>query len=320
MMSLKWIFNFNLELGVKMKELLSISGQTPLVKLQLPELAHINLFAKLEYYNPTGSIKDRAASYILKTLLQNQEIKQDTTIIESSSGNFGIALAAACRFFNLKFCCVIDPNITKINELILKATCDRVIKVSKPDEYGGYLRTRIETVKDILKHEKNIYWINQYGNPYNRDAYQRLGDEICDEITDIDYIFVAVSSGGTISGISKQIKSRSPNTKIIAVDSEGSVIFGEKPQKRKIPGIGSSIVPEILKDAKIDDVVIIDENSTISMCNYMLKNQSMFIGGSSGTVMSAVLKYFNGQAYFNKPNVVVIFPDKGDRYIDIIYK
>jgi 2,3-diaminopropionate biosynthesis protein SbnA len=295
-------------------------GNTPLVQINLEGLKNINLYAKLEFSNPTGSVKDRAAAYIIQKLLKTEEIKSDTTILESSSGNFGIALSAYCKKNNLKFYCIIDPNITKTNEVLLNSLCSKIIKVTEPDGTGGYLLNRIKKVKELLLAISNSYWINQYHSLYNAEAYYNtLGIEICKQVDKIDYIFIAVSSGGTITGVSQRIKENFPKTKIIAVDIDGSVIFGGKPKKRHIPGIGSSMVPSILKYAKIDEVVIVDELNTVAMCNELLREHAMFCGGSSGSVTVAVKQYFEFKRFDERPNVVAIYPDKGDRYIDSVY-
>jgi amino acid adenylation domain-containing protein len=158
------------------------------------------------------------------------------------------------------------------------------------------------------------------GNPLNAEAYHHsLGNEICQQMENIDYIFMGVSSGGTITGVSNKIKERFPRAKVIAVDIVGSVIFGHPPRKRYIPGIGSSMVPEILKKAKIDDVMMIDEVSTIDMCHELLKEHYIFAGGSSGSAFAAIKRYFAGKKLKKKVNVVTVFADRGERYADTIY-
>jgi cysteine synthase A len=297
-------------------------GNTPMVQLQAhePGFKNINLFAKLEFYNPTGSVKDRAANYIIKKLLDRKEIDKDSTLIESSSGNFGIALSAHCKKNGLKFIAVVDPCILSINELLIKSFGAKVIKVNIPDCSGGYLLSRIKKVKDLVNEIDNSYWVNQYANPYNAEAYYHtLGNEICDQMGNIDYIFLGVSSGGTITGVSNKIKERFPKAKVIAVDIVGSVIFGHTPHKRYIPGIGSSMVPEILKKARIDDVVMIDEVSTIDMCHELLKKHYIFAGGSSGSVFAAIKKYFARKKLNRKVNVVTVFADRGERYANTLY-
>jgi cysteine synthase A len=295
-------------------------GNTPMVKVEPKGLDNVNLYAKLEGYNPMGSVKDRSAVYMLKKAIEEGKINKNTVVLESSSGNLGIALSVYCKEFGLKFYCIVDPHISSINEYIIKTLSTKMIKVTKLDENGGYLLNRIRKVNELLKEIPNSFWVNQYANPYNPEAYKEtLGKEICDDLKVIDYIFLGVSSGGTITGLSQKIKEVFPKVKVVAVDIMGSVIFGGAPQKRYIPGIGSSIVPNVLKDAKIDEVIIINEASTIKGCHELLKNHNLFVGGSSGSVYSAVKKYFKNKKFKIKPNVVVIFADKGDRYINTVY-
>jgi N-(2-amino-2-carboxyethyl)-L-glutamate synthase len=296
---------------------LGYTGNTPLIKINCE--SDINFYVKYEGVNPSGSVKDRAAYYLLDKLLKNGEINKDTVIIESSSGNFGIALSSYCRIFGLKCTIVIDPNVLDINELIITSLATNVIKVTERDITGGFLLTRINYIKEVLKKNSNFYWANQYSNPYIAEAYKNtLGKEICDDLM-VDYVFLGVSSGGTITGVSNAVKERYPNAKVIAVDSVGSVIFGGAPKKRYIPGIGSSMRPDILKKAIIDDVVMIDETEVINKCQHFLRENMMLIGGSSASVYCAVEKYFSGRTFLRKPNVVAVFADRGDRYIDTIY-
>lgn len=295
-------------------------GATPIVKLFYPDLSNINIYSKLEFSNPTGSVKDRAASYILDKLLNEKKINYDTEIIESSSGNFAISLSSYCKYKNLKFTCVIDPVINPINETIIKNLGANIIKVQERDKCGGYLQTRLKVINEILKEKDNIYWVNQYASPYNVEAYYKtLGEEICNEVENIDYVFLGVSSGGTITGVSKKVKERFPDAKVIAVDIIGSVIFGGEAKTRYIPGIGSSIVPHNISNAKIDDVVMVNEVETIEMCHDLLNRHCIMAGGSSGSVIAGIKKYFLKNCIKPNANVVTIFPDRGDRYADTIY-
>lgn len=295
-------------------------GQTPLVELKSKDLKNLHLFAKIESFNPTGSVKDRAAAYLIEKLLKNGEIDRKTTIIESSSGNFGLALSAYTKRHGLKFCCVVDKSVSPFNENLMRELGATIVKIDKPDKNGNYLLNRIKKVKELKKNIPNSYWVNQYANVYNAEAYYNtLGNELCSEFNNIDYVFMAVSSGGTITGTSQKIKEVFPNAKIVAVDIEGSIIFGGAPKKRHIYGMGSSMVPKILKKSKIDDVVIIDEVSAVKMCHELLKRYSIFAGGSSGAVFAAVKKYFAAVKVEKESNVIMIFPDKGDRYTTTIY-
>lgn len=303
-----------------MKKYLEQLGNTPVVNLADKMFYDLNIHIKLEFFNPTGSVKDRAASYILNKIISNGEIDKDTIIIESSSGNFGIALASYCKMLGLKFFCVIDPNITYTNEMLIRKLSTETFLVKKHDKNGGYLMERIKKVKQLQEQYEKTYWINQYGNLYNAEAYyMTLGKELCSEIKPIDYIFMGVSSCGTITGVSQRIKEKYPDAKVIAVDIVGSVIFGGKSKKRYIPGIGSSMQPPNLKYAKIDEVIQVTEEETVNMCNYLLENHQIFAGGSSGSVMVAIHNYFKSKKIENV-NVVAIFADRGDRYSATIYK
>lgn len=296
----------------KIKYLLENSA---VVKLNVPS---INVYAKLEYNNFSGSIKDRAAFNILREAIKDGLVNNDSHIIESSSGNFAIALMSICQRLGLKFTAVVDPNINKGYESLLRLGCN-VEMVDEIDATGGYLLTRISKVEDLCRKNPNFFWTNQYDNPNNYlGYYDSLGKEICDHFEKLDYIFIAVSSGGTITGIAKRLKENFPNIKVIGVDIEGSVVFGAKPGKRYVSGLGASKVPSILDLSLIDDVVHVSHMELIQGCNMLLNEQSIFAGGSSGAAYFA-LKNYEGYSTKDKPNVLFICADKGYTYLDTIY-
>jgi len=297
-------------------------GNTPMVQLPIADKPDLSIFAKLEFYNPTGSVKDRAACYIISRLLKEGTINKETTIIESSSGNFGVALSAYAKLHGLKFVCVIDKTTLPVNEMLIRLQGAEVIRITEPDEHGGYLLNRIKKIKEILATNDNVYWVNQYANPLNARAYYNsLGIEICLEAPrqKIDYLFMGISSGGTITGVSQRIKENYPEAKIIAVDVDGSIIFGGKSHKRFIPGIGSSMRPEIIKQAIIDDVISVNEDETIEACRELLEKHNLYAGGSSGSVYAGIKKYFDKNEIDSKVNVMCVFADSGERYITTIY-
>lgn len=297
-------------------------GNTPLIALKKGEDPNLNISAKLEFYNPTGSVKDRAALYILNSLLNRGEIDHNTTIIESSSGNFGVSLSAYTKLKGLRFICVIDKNTLPVNEMLIRLQGAEVICITEPDECGGYLLNRLRKIREIMQTTDNIYWVNQYENPLNAQAYYNsLGNEICLEAPrqQLDYLFMGVSSGGTITGVSQKVKEKFPKAQVIAVDVEGSVIFGGDARKRFIPGIGSSLRPKILNAAVIDDVVMVNEEETMDSCTELLEKYNLYVGGSSGSVYAAVKKYFRISGVYKPTNVMCVFADKGERYITTIY-
>src|SRR5213593_2355783 len=276
-------------LVTRLAQLGKILRPTPHVPLAVQGM---QLFAKLEYVNPVGSIKDRPAFWILKRAAERGEICDETTVIESSSGNFASALAAFTRLVGLRFIPVIDPNVSSTYESFLRRICDTVVKVDERDDTGGFLKTRLQMVEHLCMTVPNAYWTNQYANPDAADAhYQLTAGEICDDFDLLDYVFIGVSTGGTIAGMSRRLKERYPNVRIIAVDTQGSVIFGDTPRKRHIPGVGSSIVPTLVSQALIDDVILIPERETVAACRELLVTHGLFAGGSSGTAFAAIKRY-----------------------------
>lgn len=289
-------------------------GNTPTVFIHgLP-----SYYAKLEGYNPFGSIKDRAAAYVLQKGYEEEVITSKTNIIESSSGNFAIALAAVCQIYRNEFTCVVDKNLLPINKKILESYNAKIVIANKVDENGSYLKDRLDIIKELIKENGNLYWVNQYDNAYIRRAYyDTIGSELCDKFSEIDYLFVPVSTCGTISGLSKRMKEEYPAIKIIAVDVIGSKIFCDATSEiRHIPGMGASIVPGNLSFALIDDIIRVSEIDAICHCRKLLK-QGILAGGSSGATSAAVEKYFKGLSVNGV--IMSIFPDRGERYLSTIY-
>jgi cysteine synthase A len=280
----------------------------------------MRLFAKIEYVNPFGSIKDRSAYWILKRAAERGEIDDGTTVVESSSGNFACALATLTRLVGLRFVPVIDPNISGSYESFLRRLCPDVVKVDVRDDTGGFLKTRLATVQRLCATLPNAYWTDQYGNPDAMDAHYRLtAAEVCAEFESLDYAFISVSTGGTIAGMSRRLKERYPDVRIVAVDSRGSVIFGDAPRKRFIPGLGSSIVPPLVSRARIDDVVLIPEREAAAACRELLLEHGLLVGGSSGSAFAAVKRYAPRMAGAREPTVLFVCADRGTPYIDTVF-
>jgi cysteine synthase A len=280
----------------------------------------MNLFAKLECVNPVGSIKDRSAYWILKRAAERGDICDETTVIESSSGNFATALATFTRLVGLRFIPVIDPNISGTYEAFLRRVCATVVKVEKRDDTGGFLKTRLETVQQLCAVTPSAYWPNQYGNLDAVEAhYELTGAEICADFESLDYAFIGVGTAGTIAGVSRRLKERYPKIRIVAVDAEGSMIFGGPPRKRHIPGVGSSIVPPLLSHATIDDIVLIPERESAEACLELLNTHGLYVGGSSGTAFAAVKRYAAKMAGPRHPTMLFLCPDRGGPYLDTIF-
>ncbi len=298
----------------------SCVGQTPLVRLhRLFPQAGLEIIAKLEFLNPGGSVKDRPARFIVEKGLQDGTISSRTHLIESTSGNLGIALAMMARVYKLSFTSVVDPKISPTNLQILRQLGANVDMVRELDDQGGYLKTRIKRVQELVKTIPHSLWINQYANQLNWQAhYNGIGGEIIADLDGaLDCVVIAVSTTGTILGVARRLREKFPNLRVIAVDAVGSVIFGAPPGKRELPGIGSSRVPELLNKTEIDEIVYVDDWESTQGCRDLVTHEGIFAGGSSGSVVAAIKKRI---PTFPKPyRVLTVFPDRGERYLDLVY-
>ncbi len=300
------------------KEIDDIASQALFFKIP-PNFAGLPVYLKLEGLNLAGSIKLKTAKYLIHSLLDSQQIvKGKTRVIESSSGNLGVALSIVCKSQSIPFTCVTDPNTNSNNIKLMRLYGAEVICVNTRDENGGYLGTRIKTIKSILASNPNFVWTNQYGNISNPMAhYSTTAQEIMQEFPSVNYLFVGTGTSGTLMGCAKYFKEVSPSTKIIAVDVDGSVTFRHPAKKRYIPGLGTSIRPSIVNEKLLDEVMLIKEQDTIITCYEILQQTGLLVGGSTGTVLSAIHKKQN---IFHPTDIVVaISPDFGERYLDSIY-
>ncbi len=295
-------------------------GDTPLVRLRRLFQDGPQVFAKLELLNPGGSVKDRPARYIIERGLRDGTIAPGTTIVESSSGNFGIALAMAARIYELDFVCVVDPKISPLNLRILGQLGARVEMVTRPDAFGGYLHTRLERVRELIAEIPGSYWIDQYANELNtRCHYDGIGSEIVEALGDerVDVLVAAVSTTATMLGAARRLREAWPDVRVVAVDAAGSVIFGTPPGPRDLPGIGSSRRPELLRDEEVDEVLHVDDHDSARGCRELLLGEGILAGGSSGAVIAAVQRL--APTLPRGARVVAVLPDRGERYMDSVY-
>ncbi|MEU5907122.1 2,3-diaminopropionate biosynthesis protein SbnA [Micromonospora sp. NPDC047467] len=290
--------------------------ETELVRLQHPRL---HLFVKLESGNPTGSVKDRSAVWVLCDAVRSGAIGPRTTVVESSSGNFALSLATFCRQLGVEFVPVIDPNVNAPTEDRLRRLCHRVEKVDRRDETGGFLLSRLARVEELRRELDDVYWTDQYANPAAaRGHYELTGAELVAQLERIDYLFVGVGTGATINGLSRRVTETNPGVIVVAVDVAGSAIFGAAPHRRLIPGIGSSIRPPLVEDAVIDEVRTVSELDEVVGCRRLLRDHQVYAGGSTGAVYSAIDRYFDG-FQGAAPVVAFLCMDNGEPYRDTVY-
>lgn len=299
--------------------ILSCIGNTPLVQLtHIFPASSIQLFGKLEMFNPGGSIKDRTAYNILKNAIDKGILHENSTVIESTSGNMGIGLARICHFLGLKLILVTDPHINEMCVSILITFNANIITVTQHDGKGGYLNTRLEKVQQLLSEIPNSFWPNQYHNMDNPLAHEQTYSEIVLTLgKNPDYIYVSTSTCGTLRGLADAIAKYNAHTKIIAVDAKGSVIFDDLPQKRIIPGMGASRKSTFIQMEQVHQVVHISDQETVEGCYQLLDTESILAGGSSGAIVKAMEKTISQLP--ENATVVAILPDNGERYLQTIY-
>jgi cysteine synthase A len=297
-----------------------------LPKTRVVRLPHpgIRLYAKMESENRTGSAKDRAAIWILREAVRRGEITSDTTVVESSSGNFALSLASFLHELGVPFIPVLDPNVNAATERTLRRLCARVEKVTEPDGAGGYLLSRLARVAGLREELAEVYWPDQYANPDGAHGHYALtAAELLDAVDRVDYLFVGVGTGATINGLSRRVSAAHPEVTVIAVDVEGSAIFGAPPARRLIPGIGSSIRPPLVDSALIGDVVVLSEVDEVAGCRALLSDHGIYAGGSTGCVYAAVTRHFGDHSATghggHEPVVVFLCADRGEPYADTVY-
>jgi len=295
-------------------------GRTPLVALgrQFPPPGP-TVIAKLELMNPSGSMKDRSAAYIVEQGIADGTITAASHLIESSSGNFGIALATAARVYDLDFTCVIDPKTTPANLRILERLGTRVEMVTEPDDHGCYLDARLARVRELCRETPGGLWINQYANERSWQAhYYGTASEILADLDRPVHCLVApVSTTGTIVGLARRLREAFPALVVVAVDAEGSVIFGGPPGSRPIPGLGSGRRPELLAAGEVDEVIPVSARDAVAGCRALADREGILAGGSSGAVIAAIDRL--RPRLPDHWQIVTVLADRGDRYLDQIY-
>jgi cysteine synthase A len=294
----------------------SITNDSNFVRIRALGLSQ--LYAKIEGLNPAGSIKIKTALGMIASLEARGQIRSDTVLIESSSGSLGVALSMICAERGYKFTCVVDPNASDQNVKMMKALGANIIVVTERDINGGFLGTRIALIKHLVATDARFLWLNQYANPDNPRAHFRTtARSIFERFDRIDYLFIGAGTTGTLMGCVDFFRQHSPRTKIVAVDSIGSVTFGFEPSPRFIPGLGTSRRPEVYTPEGIHEFAMVAEVDTVAMCRYLAYTNGFLAGGSTGTVLAAVHQWRDQIP--TDATVVAISPDLGERYLDTVY-
>lgn len=294
----------------------TLVGNTPMIKLNnIPGIDEnsVNLFAKLEYFNPTGSIKDRVALRMIENAEKNGDITAGDTLIEPTSGNTGIGIAAIGVAKGYKVIITMPNTMSEERIKLIKAYGADVILTDGTKGMSG----AIEKAEEIAKTIPRSMIMGQFINPSNPEVhFDTTGPEIWND-TDgqVDIVVIAAGTGGTVTGVGKFLKSKSSKIKVVAVEPLSSpVLSGGKPGSHKIQGIGAGFVPDILDKAVIDEIVTVTDEEAYNYGKQLASNEGLLVGISSGAALAAATKIANRVENSGK-NIVVILPDTGTRYL-----
>lgn len=297
--------------------ILDLIGNTPIVRLKNMESkfglnSNIELYGKLERNNPAGSIKDRAVKHIILDLFKDGKLKEGYTIIEPTSGNTGIAMAAIGRYLKLNVIIVMPSSMSEERRKLIK---DYGAKLELVD---GGMDVAVERANQLNKKIPNSVIPGQFVNESNVMAhYLTTAPEIFRDIPDLAYIFAGIGTGGTITGIGQYVMDNKRNTKVIGVEPEASPLLTKgRSGPHKIQGLGANFVPEILDLKVVEKIVDVSNDNAINTARELCFNEGLYVGISSGASVYAAIDYSKqlDNDSKNKIKMLCILPDTGERY------
>ena len=295
---------------------LDLVGQTPLVRLNnliKKEGLEADVLAKLEYFNPAGSVKDRIAKEMILDAMEKGLINENTTLIEPTSGNTGIGLSAVATSLNLKIIITMPETMSVERRNLMKAYGAELVLTPGSEGKKG----AIAKAKELASQIENSFIPGQFENPANPQAhYKTTGPEIYSQTEGKVDIFVAgVGTGGTISGIGKYLKEQNPNVKVVAVEPASSPVLSTgKGGAHKIQGIGAGFVPDTLNTKIYDEIITVENEDAFASGKEVAKTEGILIGISSGAAIQAAKELAKREENKGK-TIVVLLPDGGDRYL-----
>jgi len=305
---------------VRRDNILETVGETPMVRLsRLFADLDVEVWAKLEGFNPTGSSKDRAAVRMLRDAERRGLLRPSTLVVEASSGNTGVALAQACTYLDLRFRCYVDPRTTATHIALLQAYGAEVERIEEPGVDGEYHPPKLERIEALLRSGADVYWPDQHANAENV-ASHRLGTirEILDDLgRPPDALLVATSTCGTLRGCMDALAQEGASTRVYAVDAHGSRIFADDDAPRHIPGLGASQPSSFAPGRGDVEVVHVRTHECVRGCRDLVEREAILAGASSGGVIHAIRSVASNLT----PGAVCvgILPDRGDRYLDTVF-
>ncbi|MFC0598050.1 2,3-diaminopropionate biosynthesis protein SbnA [Streptomyces palmae] len=278
------------------------------------------VYLKCEGFNFAGSIKLKAAVSMVEAAERQGLLREDSILIESSSGNLGVALSMIAASRGYAFECVTDARCNLATRLMMEAMGSRVHVITEQHPERGLLGARLDYVRERCASDPRYVWLNQHANPNNWKAhYRTTAPAIARQFPDLDVLFVGAGTTGTLMGCARYFKKARPQTVIVAVDSVGSVTFGGPPGPRMIPGLGTGVRPRLLDESFVDHVVHVPEVETVQDCHHLSRAGFMF-GGSTGTVIAGARRWLAEHHPAGPITAVAIAPDLGERYLDTLYQ
>ncbi len=296
------------------KNILETIGKTPIVActaIQQEYQLSSSIYAKVEAFNPSGSIKDRAAKSMIENAIAQGKIDKDTLIIEPTSGNTGIALASIAARLQLRLIIVMPSSMSIERRNLIKAYGAEIVLSDGAQGMKG----AIAMAEQLAKDNPNSFIPSQFANEANpKIHYLTTGPEIYEQMDGkIDYLVCGVGTGGTISGTGRYLKEKDPNIKVIAVEPAGSPVLSlNKAGSHKIQGIGAGFVPKTLDRSIIDKIICVDDEQAFATARLLAQREGILAGISSGAAMMAAIKIAQE---VERANIVVILPDTGERYL-----
>lgn len=295
--------------------ILELVGNTPIVRLENIEKdlgLKAKLLAKIEYFNPSGSVKDRISKAMIMKAYNEGKINKDSTIIEATSGNTGIGIAMVCASLNIKAILVMPETMSVERRNILKFYGAKIVLT----EGAKGMKGAIEKAKELNASIENSFIPWQFENEENPRIHElTTAVEILDATEgNVDIFVSGVGTGGTLTGVSKVLKEKSENIKIVAVEPKDSaVLSNEAPGPHKIQGIGAGFIPNTLNVSAIDEIVKVSNDEAFETSRYLVLKEGIATGISSGAALKAAIEIAKKEENANK-NIVVILPDSADRY------
>lgn len=292
--------------------ILDMVGNTPLLRIRnFDGLERVRLYAKLEFLNPGGSVKDRIGTYLLEAAEAAGKLPPGGVVIEPTAGNTGIGLALAARQKGYRVIVVVPEHFSQEKQALMAALGAEIVNTPRSAGMAGAIERAHELAADM----DGAFVPQQFANPANPQAhYETTGPEIFAQLDGQVDVFVAgVGSGGTFTGAARYLKEQRPQVRAVAVEPEGSILQGGEPGPHRTEGIGVEFIPETLDTSLIDGVYTVDDDDAFAMVHELARREGLLVGSSSGAAFFAA--YEEARKAPDGATVVTIFPDGSDRYL-----